>query len=722
MTAQDDLGVALAYHQQGFLVEASGIYRTLIESDPTNADALHLLGAVAMQQGEPLQAIELMERAIELDPNVAAYHGNLAEAYRTLGQLERAVGCCQTALQLRPDFPQASNNLGLAFLALGRAQAAADQFREALRIQPSFALAENNLGNALRLQGNIAAALSHFRRAVQLDPQLPEVHSNLAQLLLEEYRRDEALIHAQEAVRLRPQFAEAQNNLGNILRELGSVCEAKICYAVALELNPNLAITHNNMGQLLQEEGLLEEAVAWYRAALLRDPNSAHILCNLASALEEQDQVPAAAIHYELALQSDATWAEAYCGLGGIYQERGQLTEAMTFYRRGLQIKPNLVSGHCCLSRLEEELNGVTAAEFPLREALRIDPGHPGAIAQLGNLLRGKLPDADLATLRELADRGLSESKRSALNFSLAVVLDARGEYDEAVARSKLANGMRSAEWQKRGKGYDPASHVRSVSDMISTCTFEFFERTRGFGIETERPVFIFGLPRSGTTLTEQILASHSQVCGAGELSLAFETFQSLPSLMNCSNSAELCLGQLDEEYARQLAQRHLEKLSARDEAAKRVIDKMPDNYLYLGMLAMLFPKARFIHCRRDPRDVAVSCWMTNFRHVRWSCDFDQIASRFFEYRRLMDHWQRVLPVRLLEIDYEETVHDLEGVARRLVDWCGLDWEPECQAFHRNSRPVRTASATQVRQPVYSHSVARWKNYQQQLAPLFERL
>jgi hypothetical protein len=154
----------------------------------------------------------------------------------------------------------------------------------------------------------------------------------------------------------------------------------------------------------------------------------------------------------------------------------------------------------------------------------------------------------------------------------------------------------------------------------------------------------------------------------------------------------------------------------------ERIVDKMPDNYVFLGLLAVLFPRATFIHCRRDLRDVAVSCWMTDFHGIRWANDMDQIAGRFQQYRRLMDHWREVLPVPMLDIDYEETVADLEGMARRLLDWCGLAWEPACLRFHETQRPIRTASVTQVRQPIYKGSVGRWRNYERELAKLFMKL
>ncbi len=253
----------------------------------------------------------------------------------------------------------------------------------------------------------------------------------------------------------------------------------------------------------------------------------------------------------------------------------------------------------------------------------------------------------------------------------------------------------------------------------------DFFARTAGAGSgRRTRPVFVFGLPRSGTTLIEQVLASHPRIHGAGELRLARQSFEAIPETLGRPGRAAgrrrpPRRGRPSAGWPSGTSTR-CGGWTAAD--AERVVDKMPDNYMYLGLLAAMFPNAVFIHCRRDLRDVAVSCWMTDFRSIRWANDPDHIAHRFRQYRRLMDHWRAVLPVPIHEVDYEETVADLEGVARRLLAACGLEWDPACLEFHRTNRPVRTASVTQVRQPVYKQSVARWKNYERELADLFAAL
>jgi hypothetical protein len=310
--------------------------------------------------------------------------------------------------------------------------------------------------------------------------------------------------------------------------------------------------------------------------------------------------------------------------------------------------------------------------------------------------------------------------------LALGHVLDGRGDFARAADCLQRANALTAEMNRKQKREYVPVEHERFVDRVLAAFGAVFFARARGAGLDTRRPVFIFGLPRSGTTLVEQVLASHSAVFGAGELRLGRQTFEAIPSILGRSDAPVVCAPDLDHTALGRLAERHLEGLDQTVGAVAnqphRIVDKMPDNYLYLGLLAALFPQAAFIHCRRDLRDVAVSCWMTDFRSIRWANDPEHLASRFGQYRRLMRHWQTVLPMPVHEVVYEQLIDDFETEARRLLAACGLEWEPACGRFHETARPVRTASLTQVRQPLYRRAVARWKHYEAALADLFARL
>jgi tetratricopeptide (TPR) repeat protein len=715
---------AFALHQSGQLASAADLYRAVLTDDPNNADALHLLGVVHHQQGDHSRATELIGRAVVVRPSIPGFHVNLAEAYRALGQLERAAGCCRTALRLWPDYPEAHGNLGLALLGLRRHQEAITHFHRALELRPDTAVVHSNLAIALRELNQLDEALTHFRRAVELDPHSPSARSNLGQILLDRGEAAEALPHCREAIRLQPDLAPLHHNLGAALRALGEFIDARAAYLEAIRLDSNLARSHAHLGQVLHQEGQLGDAVVWLKQAVELEPGNAVFWSSLAEVHAEREEHGEAIACWQRGLALEPEQAVAHNGLAWSLQEEGQLAEAGEHYRTALRLQPDFPAVYLNLGGLHEELGELAEAETAVRTALRLQPDFVLPHARLATLLGGKLPDADLAALEErLTDTQLTDEVRASLLFGQAMVLDARREFARAAEALRQANALMRTWGQRRQRDYVPAEHERFVDGLLHVFNQEFFDRVSGLGLATRRPVFVFGLPRSGTSLIEQVLASHSRVHGAGELRLARQSFESIPATLGRSALPMDCVPQLDGATLQRLAEQHEGRLRAlAGSTAERVVDKMPDNYMYLGLLAALFPQAQFIHCRRDLRDVAVSCWMTNFRSIRWANEPMHITSRFGQYRRLMEHWRTVLPVPMVEVDYEETVSDLEGVARRLLTACGLEWEPACLEFHRTRRPVRTASVTQVRQPVYTQSVARWKNYERELAELFDAL
>jgi tetratricopeptide (TPR) repeat protein len=720
---QDVLTTALARHEAGQLADAAQLYKGILAQERENAEALHLLGVLRHQQGEHARAVKLIGRAVALRPNVPTFHANLAEAYRGLGQLERAADCCRAALRLQPDYPEALGNLGLALQGLGRHAEAAGHFRRALQLRPAFAAAHNNLGISLLELNRGDEALTHFRQAVELDPAFAAAQGNLGQLLLDRGQAAEALPHCQEAVRLRPDLAALHHDLGNVLRALDRPAEARAAYREAVRLDPNLAAAHAQLGLTLRQEGRPDDAVRWLHRAVELQPDSATFWEHLAELHGELEEHAAAVSCWERVLALRPDRVGPHLALGWALQEDGRLAEAGEHYHAAARLQPDSAAVQLHLGGLHEELGQLLEAEAAFRESIRRQPAFALPHARLATLLRGKLPDADRAALEaRLADAQLPPGPQARLLFGLAHVLDARGDHARAADCLRQANAL-SRDLARGRRDYAPAEHERFVDGVLRAFDLDLFRRRLAGDAETRRPVFVFGLPRSGTTLVEQVLASHPRIHGAGELRLGRQAFEALPDVLDRDEAPLDCIPHLDAAALHRLAGPYLDRLRALDGGkAEHVVDKMPDNYLYLGFLALLFPRAVFIHCRRDLRDVAVSCWMTDFRSLRWANDPDHIAHRFRQYRRLMGHWHAVLPVPVHEVHYEETVADLEGVARRLVAACGQDWDPACLEFHRTPRPVRTASLTQVREPVYTRSVARWKHYEHELAGLFAAL
>ena len=586
-------------------------------------------------------------------------------------------------------------------------------------------MAHTNLGAALRALNEKGQALDQFRLAVAIDPNLAPARTNLGQLLLDLGQADQALPHCQQAVLLQPKLAEARNNLGNALRALGQCSGARSCYGEAIRLCPEMAPAHVNLAQTLQQEGHWDEALPWLRRATELEPNSLVFLALLADAAVERELFAEAIVCYQRMLELDSTLAATHNALGWLLQEAGRLDESEKHLRKCLCLQPSFAIAHVNLGGIHEMLGDFAAAETCFRAALASETLPSLALARLAMLLRGALPDADLELIeRRLAGSDPSDPTRVNLLFGLAGVWDARRCYPQAAGCAREANRLAGVQSDRRNRSYHPDEHEHLVSGLIASLDPAFFSRLSDGGLETRRPVFIFGMARSGTTLIEQILASHPQVHGAGELMLARQDFEAIPGLLDRDGEPPIaCISDLTAEAVRRLAERHLSQLLDLDGGeAARIADKMPDNYLHLGLITTLFPNATLIYCRRDFRDIAVSCWLTGFRTVRWTNTPEHIASRVEQHERLMNHWRKVLPAQIHQVDYEGTVADFEGTARRIVAACGLDWHPACLDFHRNLRPVRTASFAQVRQPVYPSSVGRWKNYQSELADLFAAL
>jgi tetratricopeptide (TPR) repeat protein len=720
VTIAEDVAEAWRYHQAGDLGEAIRRYRRILRAAPFDADVWHLLGTAWQVSGNLAEATTCYQRALECRADSAEAHCNLGTIYKTQGRTADAVASYLEALRIKPSFAEAHNNLGLALTAQGKHGEAEASFHAAIQLLPAFAEAHYNLGNVLQLQGKLAESVACYRRSLSLKPNNPDALNNLGAALADLGELPQAETTLRWALAVQPRHAGAHNNLGNVLRDRGRLEEAIASYERSLQLEPNGANAYDNLGVILAVQWKLEDAVANFREALRFNPNFPEAWEHLGSALQLESKPAEAAACFQQALALRPDDCEVWAHLSTTLVQLNRREEATACLHEALRLRPHFPDAHCNFGVALEQIGDFPSAETSFREALHLDPSHARALSELALLLGGRLPEPDLATIQKLAsDQALNALDRSALHFGAVRVHDSRGEYTAAARHAEQANSLDRAARRQLGQAYDSARYARRIDLTITTYTPEFFTRVRGWGLDTELPIFVLGLPRSGTTLIEQILASHPDVYGGGELNIGQRAFDALASASEFDVSAPTWI---DRETVRRIAGTCVDQLRSLDSRATRVVDKMPDNYRYLGLLAALVPRARFIHCRRDLRDTALSCWLTRFLQINWASDIGTIASHFREYRRLMEHWRAVLPVSMLEVSYESLVSGLEEGARRLVAFCGLPWDPACLSFYETRRGVYTASLAQVRQPVYTHSVGRWKSYADTLAPLFNQL
>lgn len=605
------------------------------------------------------------------------------------GDLDRAGTAYEAILAVEPERDQVLYLLGLVVLQRGEVERACRLFSRAAVIRPEAADYHLAQSEAYRMLGEMERAVASCREAIRLRPDSPECRCNLGSLLVDQGQLDAGIAEFREALRVHPNFAVAHGNLGNAQRLRGALDEAAEHYRAALRLAPGSAEFQASLGQILMDQG---DALGSLR-------------------------------HLAEAVRLNPRFAAAWISLGNAQHVLGRLDASETSFRTAIGLLPGSATAHASLGIVLEQKGELEASLASYRAALARDPRHAETLGRLAIRLGAELPEADLTNIEQLlAEPGLAPDQRGSLLFGLARTHDARGDHPRAYHACQEANALQKERYERRGKTYDAQAYSGFVDAMLAGFSREFLGRITGWGLDSERPIFVVGLPRSGTSLVEQILASHPRVAGAGESRLIRESLDRLPSLVGSKPAIADALERLTPGALSELARQYLDALSARAVGAERVVDKMPENYVYLGWIVAMFPRATLIHCRRDPRDVAMSCWMTQFGQLRWTCDLDHIVARIEHHARIMRHWGAVLPSPVFEMAYESIVADLETSVRRLLTHCGLEWSPACLEFHRTVRPVQTASVAQVRQPIYRRSVGRWRHYAKELAPVFDRL
>lgn len=464
--------------------------------------------------------------------------------------------------------------------------------------------------------------------------------------------------------------------------------------------------------------GDLKTALAICEDALKSHPRNTELVGMAGKLSADMKMTPEAEAYFARYIRLNPKSAEGYAGRGIARKDQADYRHALQDLRRACRIAPDNAEYRLNLGNVQEITGDLDDARASFEAALQINPDFAEAFRKLaGHKTFGADDPQVLHMTRLAAVGGLNAGIAVNLHFALAEIHDKTGNAEQAFHHFHQGNAI------KRGTlaNYDPNVVLHRIARTARVFNADLFEQFKSAGDPDTRPVFIIGMPRSGTSLVEQILASHPKIHGAGETRFVELQLADYITRIQPDKGYPDFLPDLTSEALTVMGQGIMQALSQNAGSAEHITDKMPQNFIYAGLIKLILPNARIIHCRRDPLDTCFSCFKKMFSDdVPFSFDLDDLANYYKSYRALMDQWRGILPGGMLEVDYENVVDDLEGEARRLIEYCGLEWDPACLSFHETTRDVATASNLQVRKPIYKTAVAAWKPYEAYLGPLLE--
>jgi tetratricopeptide (TPR) repeat protein len=686
MTLAQVLALVEQHRQGGRFDAAENLCRQVLRVEPHQAETLQTLGIIVYQSGRMAEGIELVRKAIAANGTVALFHSNLCELYRLATRLDEAIEAGRQAIALAPDLAQAHNNLGIAHFERREYAVAAACYRRAIDLAANLAEVHSNLGNALQAEGKLAEATEAHRRAIAL----------------------------------KPEYADAHNNLGTVLRTMRRYAEAESHCRQALALKPQHPAFLNNLALSLIPQQHFDEALALLSqsAQLAPDAQTFVLLASLMSKRKQHDEAKAAC---ERALALDPHHPEALNVLGVIAFDQGRAEEAVLYHRKVIELAPGLAHAHTNLANTLKELGRLDEARAAYAAALSSDPKLASVHLALADLRTFGPDDPGLAAMERLAERidALDVQEQMQLHFALGKAYGDLDQHEQSFRHLVRGNSIK-----RRQLDYDEKAMLGLFDRIRRSFTPELVGGKQEAGDPSSVPVLIVGMPRSGTTLIEQILASHPQVFGAGELRDLGEMIAANCDLAAAPTAYPECVQAMSGEALRSIGGAYAARLRRRAPSAKRVTDKMPGNFLHVGLVHLALPNARIIHARRNPIDTCLSCFSRLFGdEQQFTYELGELGRYCRSYESLMAHWRAVLPPgAMLEVHYEQVVADIEQQARRIVAYCGLDWHDACLRFYETKRIVHTSSASQVRQPIYRSAVGRWRPYRQWLGPLLDEL
>ena len=586
-------------------------------------------------------------------------------------------------LKVNKEPPQANIQSIVALYSSGKIQEALVDIEALVKDFPNSPILYNIRASCYKANGQINTSIKDYEKAVSLKPDYAEAYYNLGITLRELGQLEAALKSYEKALAIKHEYPEAHNNLGSVLLDLGSLDSATDHFEWALAFKPNYPEAHNNLGVVERKLEKLDKAIKSFKKAIDIQPNYVQAHSNLGNILQDIGQLDAAMNCYKNALAINPNHTQCYLDIGLIHKEKGQIDDAIKFFEK----------------------------------ALTINPSHAVTYDNLSDIKKYTINKKHITKMQSLLSSDtLSPSDRRHLCFALAKVNENLDNQGELFKYLHEANRLRKHELNY---SFDRSKTLFSTVKEIFSSTYPDIEKSLASEPSTFKPIFIVGMPRSGTTLVEQITSSHPAVHGAGELT-------NLPTIIGPIATDHLNQGinKLPEKSFLSIREQYLDVLSNLNVSESVITNKLPLNFIYIGFILTAFPEAKIVHMKRDARAICWSIYKSNFRNTGngYSYNFDDLAGFYGLYSDLMDFWHQLFPDRIYDMCYEDLTTNQEEETRKLLEYCELEWDDNCLSFHKNKRAVKTASAIQVREKMYQGSSEAWKKYEIHLKPLIKAL
>ncbi len=633
------------------------------------------------------------------------------------GELDSAAKIYDQVLQASPEHPNALHLRALIQHHRGDSDSALEMIHRALRNAPYSGLMHYDLGIIYRTKNEYERAIQSFQTALQLDPHRESTFEMLGKTLLDSCRFEEAAHFFSNLLKQRPDDPNLYGQLAIAQKQSDQLEQAETTIKTLLEKHPDHYQGYNQLGAILWEQKKLKQAADAFEKAVELNPDCASACSNLGAVLHELKQLKKARTVLLQAVELEPAFAGAHFNLANVLRDQQEYEEAVVHYQQAIKFAPERVDFRINYVTTLNNLGRFEESAKQCREIIKLDPQYTPAYYALFTFNSDSVTEQEVDKLDELlANSDLSENEKREAYFSLGKFYDKREQYDKAFSCFETANRLD----ERYGK-YDHRKLTELVDSMIDTFQKHYQELSRLEGSSSRKPIFILGMPRSGSTLVDQIVTSHSRVNGAGE-------FAGIRTILNhffqqardSSAGYPQSLVELTSQKLQHISREYLRLLVEDAGDAEFITDKMPNNAFHIGLIHLMFPNATIIYTGRNPLDICLSCFFQNFvAYHDFSFDLRSTGQFYREHARLVSFWRELLPGRIKTVQYEKLVENQEKETHRLIEEiCGLAWEEQCLQFHQNKRAVNTASLWQVRQPMYRKSVSKWKKYAKHLEPL----